>query len=330
MSAGPLVVIGDALLDVDTRGTVSRVTPDGQAPVVDCDERRERPGGAGLAALLAAAPGDRDVVLITGLGDDETGDRVAAMLDGSVTVARLPLDGGTTVKTRVMTQGRTIVRLDSGRGRVPAGAALPAIARTALAGAAAVLVADYGLGMAVHPRVRDLLAGLAGQVPVAWDPHPRGGRPVPGTRLVTPNEAEARIFATGADTAGADTAGRGDAGTVTRGDPAAARRHAAHLVRSWGVSGVVITLGGGGAVLAAGARPPFVIPAPSVRAADTCGAGDSFAAAVARALADGLPLADTVALGIHAASSFVAAGAASGIRWQRGERACRSVPSARY
>ncbi len=317
MTAGPLVVIGDALLDVDTRGTVSRVTSDGQAPVVDCDERRERPGGAGLAALLAAAPGDRDVVLITGLGDDDAGDRVAGMLDGAVTVARLPLDGGTPEKTRVLTHGRTLVRLDSGQGRIRPDAALPRRARAALAEAAAVLVADYGRGMAVHPQVRDLLAGLAARIPVTWDPHPRGGRPVPGTRLVTPNEAEARKFA-------ADTE------TGARRGAAAAGRRAAHLAGAWGVSGVVITLGGKGAVLAAGGRPPLVVPAPSVSAADTCGAGDSFAAAVARALADGLPLADTVALGVHAATSFVAAGAASGIRWQRGERACQASPSARY
>ena len=324
MTAGPLVVVGDVLLDVDTRGTVSRATPDGQAPVVDCHERRERPGGAGLAALLAAAPGDRDVVLITGIGDDDTGDRVTAMLDGAVTVARLPLDGGTPEKTRVMTRGQTLVRLDSGSGRVRADAPLPAAARAALAGAAAVLVADYGRGMAVHPQTRDLLAALAGRLPVAWDPHPRGGRPVPGARLVTPNEAEARKFA-----AEAETGPGGEAGTVTCGDAATVGRRAAYLAGAWGVSGVVITLGGNGAVLAVGGRPPLVVPAPAVAAADTCGAGDSFAAAVARALADGLPLADTVALGVHAASSFVAAGAASGIRWQRGERTCPVAPSAR-
>jgi D-beta-D-heptose 7-phosphate kinase / D-beta-D-heptose 1-phosphate adenosyltransferase len=323
VTAGPLVVIGDALLDVDTRGTVSRVTPDGQAPVVDCDERRERPGGAGLAALLAAAPGDRDVVLITGLGHDDAGERVAEMLHGAVSVVRLPLDGGTPEKTRVMTRGQTLVRLDSGRGRVPAGAALPERARLALTEAAAVLVADYGRGMSVHPEVRDLLAGLAGRLPVAWDPHPRGGRPVPGVRLVTPNEAEARAFAaTGEDSAPGEAAVRGDA--------KAAGRRAAYLVRHWGVSGVAITLGSKGAVLAASARPALAVPAQAVSAPDTCGAGDSFAAAVARALADGLPLTDTVALGVHAASSFVAAGAASGIRWQRGERVCQTVSSAQY
>lgn len=301
MSGGPLVVIGDALLDIDICGTISRVTPDGQAPVVDGDEHRERPGGAGLAALLAAAPGDHEVVLVTGLGDDEAGDRVAAMLDGLVSVVRLPLDGGTPEKARVMTCGKLLVRLDRGRGRVRAGAVLPQRARLALAEAEAVLVADYGRGMAVHPEISDLLAELAGRVPVAWDPHPRGGRPLPGVRLVTPNEAEALAFSSAKDNA-------------ARGAGSTAARRAAHLVRAWGVSGVAVTLGDRGAVLATGSRPPVMVPAPQVSAPDTCGAGDSFAVAVTRALAGGLPLADAVSHAVHAATSFVAAGAASGIR----------------
>jgi rfaE bifunctional protein kinase chain/domain len=317
VTRGPLVIIGDALLDTDLRGTLSRVTPDGKAPVIDCDERRERPGGAGLAALLAAAPGDRDVVLITGLGDDEAGEQVAAMLDGIASVIRLPLDGETPEKVRVMTRSQVLMRLDSGRGRVTADAALPAQAQLALHEAAAVLVSDYGRGMTVHPETRRLLAGIAGRLPVAWDPHPRGSRPMPGVRLVTPNEAEALVFA-----APGAVAARGDAG--------AAARHAMDLVRRWGVSGVAVTLGDQGAVLATSSRPPSVAPTPKVPALDTCGAGDSFAAAVTRALADGLPLTDTVALGVHAATSFVAAGAASGIRTQKGERTCPAAPSALY
>jgi D-beta-D-heptose 7-phosphate kinase / D-beta-D-heptose 1-phosphate adenosyltransferase len=306
VTAGPLVIIGDALLDIDIRGTISRVTPDGRAPVVDGDERRERPGGAGLAAVLAAAPGDRDVVLITGLGDDEAGERVAAMLDGLASVVRVALDGGTPEKTRVLAGGQLLVRLDRGQGRVPPGAALPLRARLALAEAEAVLVADYGRGMAAHPEIGDLLAGLAGRVPVAWDPHPRGGRPLPGVRLVTPNESEAMAFA--------PRSARGDA-AARAGEEAVARR-ARHLVRAWGVSGVAVTLGDRGAMLATGSRPPVIVPAPRVPAPDTCGAGDSFAVAVTRALAGGLPLTDAVGHAVHAASNFVAAGAASGIRAQ--------------
>jgi bifunctional ADP-heptose synthase (sugar kinase/adenylyltransferase) len=54
MRGGPLVVVGDTLLDVDLHGTVDRVAPDAPVPVVDCQQERHRAGGAGLAAVHAA------------------------------------------------------------------------------------------------------------------------------------------------------------------------------------------------------------------------------------------------------------------------------------
>ena len=53
----PLVVVGDALLDVDLVGTASRLTPDAPVPVVEDVETRERPGGAALAAVIAGGLG---------------------------------------------------------------------------------------------------------------------------------------------------------------------------------------------------------------------------------------------------------------------------------
>ena len=50
-----LVVVGDALLDRDLVGTASRLAPDAPVPVVDAPVDRPRPGGAALAAVLAAA-----------------------------------------------------------------------------------------------------------------------------------------------------------------------------------------------------------------------------------------------------------------------------------
>jgi D-beta-D-heptose 7-phosphate kinase / D-beta-D-heptose 1-phosphate adenosyltransferase len=49
-----LVIVGDTLLDKDVQGSVRRVAPDAPAPVLDEEDVNERPGGAGLAALLAA------------------------------------------------------------------------------------------------------------------------------------------------------------------------------------------------------------------------------------------------------------------------------------
>lgn len=63
---GTLVIVGDALLDRDIEGTAGRLCPDAPVPVVDEQVVRERPGGAALAAYLAARtyPG-RQVVAST-------------------------------------------------------------------------------------------------------------------------------------------------------------------------------------------------------------------------------------------------------------------------
>jgi D-beta-D-heptose 7-phosphate kinase / D-beta-D-heptose 1-phosphate adenosyltransferase len=50
-----LVVVGDTLLDVDWAGSVTRVTPDAPVPVVEAPADDRRPGGAGLAAVVAAS-----------------------------------------------------------------------------------------------------------------------------------------------------------------------------------------------------------------------------------------------------------------------------------
>ena len=66
MTVGPLVVVGDALLDRDVTGRADRLSPDAPVPVVSDLSEVDRPGGAGLAALLAARDG-ADVTLVTAL-----------------------------------------------------------------------------------------------------------------------------------------------------------------------------------------------------------------------------------------------------------------------
>ena len=78
----PLVVVGDALLDRDLDGRAERLAPDAPVPVVDDLREHPRPGGAGLAAALAAA-GGRPVTLICALGDDPAGRRLRGLLDAA-------------------------------------------------------------------------------------------------------------------------------------------------------------------------------------------------------------------------------------------------------
>ncbi|GGP94424.1 D-glycero-beta-D-manno-heptose 1-phosphate adenylyltransferase [Streptomyces roseolilacinus] len=287
----PLVVVGDALLDEDIEGVSTRLAPDAPAPVVDVTGDHRRPGGAGLAAALATR-GGREVVLVTALGGDPASDAVRRSLEGRVRLVELPLRGTLPVKTRVLASGRPLVRIDRGGGAPgkPGGTV-----RDALSGAHAVLVADYGRHTA--GAVRDLLAAVAPRVPVVWDPHPRGGAPVPGVRIVTPNAAETRALSPG-------TGGESLRAYAQRGSDLAERWRAAAVAVTLGERGVLLTRPG------PGAGTPMLVPVPYRAAGDPCGAGDCFAAATAAALADGALPEEAVERGVAEAAAFVAAGGA--------------------
>ncbi len=292
----PLVVVGDALLDRDLEGTVDRLAPDAPVPVVDAAVSRARPGGAGLAAVLAAGDG-REVVLLTALAGDGPGSELRALLEAAgVEVVDLGLAGATPEKVRVRAAGRSLLRLDHGG---PAGAVGPLTTsgRRVLQDGAGVLVADYGRGVAAAADVRAALAGR-GRAPLVWDPHPRGGAPAPGATLATPNAAEAAGFAP-------DAGGSSDVAAVT------ARARA--LVRCWEARAVVVTMGSRGALLSGPSGAPLLVPAPDVPPADPCGAGDRFASAAAGALVDGAVASEAVEEAVARASAFVAAGGAAAV-----------------
>jgi D-beta-D-heptose 7-phosphate kinase / D-beta-D-heptose 1-phosphate adenosyltransferase len=290
----PLVVVGDALLDVDLVGRSSRLTPDAPVPVVEDVQTRARPGGAALAAVIAAASTAREVVLVAPMDTDDGAARLRALLDGRVRLLAIPAGGGTAVKQRVRVGDHSVVRIDSGSPVATLGP-LPDEAAAAIRDAAAVLVADYGRGTTSASDVRAALADACG--PVVWDPHPRGADPVPSTRLVTPNGAEAARAA-----AGVPADGRGLAAVGARAEA---------LIRQWGVGAVAVTLGARGALLSYGAGAPMVMPAVAVTGRDACGAGDAFAAGAALALADGAVTGEAVAAAVAAASAFVARGGAA-------------------
>ena len=300
---GPLVIVGDTLLDVDLEGTAERLTPDAPVPVLDRLVERARPGGAGLAALMAARDG-HDVVLVTALGDDDAGRRVEELLSG-VTVHRLRYDGPTPVKQRVRAAGQSLLRLDSGSTPGTVADDVTGLADV-LRGAGAVLVADYGRGVTSVPSLRRLLVDLPRRIPLVWDPHPRGSAPVPGVRLATPNESEAAGFADHIDVPVAEGSG----------PLAAAGRRADALVANWAAQAVAVTLGERGALLSYGEGAPVVTPAPDVHCVDPCGAGDRFAVSAALALGAGRVPTEAIADAVVAAAEYVAAGGPASLQRQ--------------
>ncbi|WP_424347313.1 PfkB family carbohydrate kinase [Kocuria sp. CH-021] len=300
MSAPHVVVVGDALLDRDVSGTSNRLSPDAPVPVVDVDAVFASPGGAGLAALLCAdppsvgaGPAAVAVTLLAPAADDDAGRELAGAL-GEVALERLGHEGGTRTKTRIRSSGQTLVRVDEGGPGTPVGVSAAHVAAV-LAGADAVLVSDYGGGVTRDPAVRAALEEHARTGVVVWDPHPRGGPPVPGCTLVTPNAAEAAAALEG---------------------PASPRELAGALRRHWDARAVAVTAGADGAYLATTTGTERV-PAAPVQNTDPCGAGDRFASAAVLALGGGTDVTAAVETAVEAAGQWVAAGGAATWRTRR-------------
>lgn len=306
-----LLVVGDTLLDRDVLGTVERVCPDAPVPVVDVTTVHERPGGAGLTALLAARDGV-EVVLATGLGRDEAGRRVRTLLERRVRVHDVLVAASTPGKTRVRAAGQSLLRLDDHGlllgGVAPGDDAVDAAALRRLAlGCDAVLVADYGGAVSRHPVVREVLTQVIRSVPVVWDPHPRGLGPVPGCAVVTPNRGEALAMGSGSGPASGSASDE-------------LVEVAAGLREQWSAGAVTVTDGGHGVVLDDGTR---VAAFDAGTVADTCGAGDRYAGALALTLATGADVGAAVTAAVTDVGRWLMAG---GVATDDGTRPASPFP----
>ncbi len=294
-----IVVVGDVLLDADVGGRAERLSPDAPVPVVAVDTTVRRAGGAGLVATLLARDGV-ETTLVTVIADDDDGRRLRDLLTevdrgaaGALDLVAGPSPSPTPVKTRVRAGEHAVVRIDEACDD-PAPPIVTPEMLAALTDADAVVVADYGRGVAADPGLRDALSAAARCVPMVWDPHPRGADPVPGVAVVSPNLAEARAAA-GVTASGIP--GAGDAARL--------------LAERWGADAVLVTLGTRGALLHRRASPgtmPHVVPAVPVPSADPCGAGDRLAATLATALAANASLPAAVQAAAAAAGRFLAGG----------------------
>ncbi|MHA7238418.1 PfkB family carbohydrate kinase [Arthrobacter sp. TMS1-12-1] len=300
-----IVVVGDVLLDTDLSGGAGRLSPDAPVPVVDVDTVLRRAGGAGLVARMLHTDG-HDAVLVTVLAEDEASALLQAELDG-VTVVAGPSGAPTPVKTRVRASGQPVVRFDEGCATPPVPGATDAML-AALEGADAIIAADYGRGLLANEQLRARLEALAATVPVVWDPHPSGARPVPGVAAVTPNLGEALRFT-----------GTGGSGTQ------AAAAAADVLLADWRSRSVIVTMGDHGALVAAAGLLPQVVPAPRISATDPCGAGDRFASALALGLARGATIDAAAQQATEAAAHFLATGGVGAMGRQR-EDAPQQLP----
>src|SRR2546427_4498970 len=151
-SKARVLVVGDVMLDRYWYGDASRISPEAPVPVLLFREEEYRLGGAANVAANCAKLGAR-TLLLSGVGRDEAGERLAQMLKGSPVDARLPRDARvhTTQKLRMIGRRQQLLRIDM---EAPPSqevlAAKLAEYRDALKECDVVLLSDYGKGGLEH------------------------------------------------------------------------------------------------------------------------------------------------------------------------------------
>ena len=171
-----LLVLGDVMLDRYVFGDVKRISSEAPIPVLHAQSRRHVLGGAGNVAQNAAALGARTILLGV-RGADQAGEELAASIAASTAISdQLVIEDGrpTTVKTRFMSGGHQLLRLDE-EVTIPIAvdteATILARFEAALPACGIVVLSDYAKGVLTDAVLaRAIAAARAAGKPVVVDP----------------------------------------------------------------------------------------------------------------------------------------------------------------
>lgn len=293
-----VLVLGEAMLDSYLDGPSGRLCREAPVPVVDLARRVDVPGGAANTAVNAAGLG-AGVAFLSVVGDDAEGQLLArALTAAGISGEHLLVEPGrrTLAKHRVLAEGQMVVRFDQGDTRPVAPATEAAlVARLASIYPAvhAVVVSDYAYGI-VTPRVIAELGRLQQQSPSVLLVD---ARRLPDYRALRPTAVKPNFEEV--------------AGLLALPQIAAFSRSEALLTRGsevlerTGARVAAVTLDRDGALVFEEGASPLRTAAKATRNARVAGAGDTFSAAFALALAAGAATAPAAELATAAASVVV-------------------------
>jgi D-beta-D-heptose 7-phosphate kinase/D-beta-D-heptose 1-phosphate adenosyltransferase len=289
-----VVAVGDLMVDRFVYGGVSRISAEAPIPVMARSSENVMLGAAGNVARNVAALGG-EVALVGVIGKDaaarEAKDLIAAepRIEGYlITDAERP----TTIKTRFVSAGQQLLRVDEETTRPIAGEIERQVVRTvrdAARGAGAILLSDYGKGVVTPAVIEAVLAAAAVERAVLIvDSKARSFLRYGAADIIKPNAAEL-AFAT-------------DLPTETDLEVEAALARALELCAG---RAVLVTRAAKGMSLAVRGQPVRHFRRPPPEVFDTSGAGDTALAALGASLSAGAELDDAIAMALLAAGVVV-------------------------
>lgn len=192
-----VLLVGDLLLDVYTKGKVERISPEAPVPILHVHSFERLPGGAGNVALNLKALG-AEVSLFGRVGKDEAGRELLALLmEKGIDVQGVVIGKGvpTSVKNRFIAGGQQLIRTDYEviQPLFPEeeGMILDALYKK-LDEVDIVAISDYGKGCLTEEVLSFVIdeAGRRG-IKVIIDPKGKNFAKYRGAYLIKPNTKEA-------------------------------------------------------------------------------------------------------------------------------------------
>jgi rfaE bifunctional protein kinase chain/domain len=284
-----ILVVGDVMLDRYWYGEVNRISPEAPVPIVKIDTARskETPGGAANVALNAAALG-ANVALLSVVGDDEPGRRLAELLEKAGVNAYLhrDLEISTTVKLRLIGGHQQMLRVDF--ETAPSHEVL--LDKLAdfghmIADRNVIILSDYGKGGLAHIASMIEVARARGKT-VLVDPKGDDYSRYRGATVVTPNRSELQAVV----------------GRWKGEDDLTAKAQA--LREKLGLAALLVTRSEEGMTLYEKDKRSHE-PARAREVFDVSGAGDTVIATLGVMLGAGLPLRDAVSVANQAGGIVV-------------------------
>lgn len=194
-----ILVIGDIMVDRYLWGTIDRISPEAPVPVVDVRSEEERLGGAGNVAINLAGLGAA-VDLIGVTGDDEQAKRLIGILsrEGFGTDGMIQEAGRrTSFKTRVLSQGQQLIRVDresSDPVSSQSTKAIQMLVEEKLPSATGIILQDYDKGLLTPELIFWIVRSCETRaIPVFVDPKFRNFFEFGGATVFKPNWRELSV-----------------------------------------------------------------------------------------------------------------------------------------
>lgn len=276
-----VLVIGDAMLDTYLWGKVERLSPEAPVPIVSVTKRENRLGGAANVSRNIQALGATPI-LFSVIGDDDNGKEFENLLvKRELSNQGIFIDAtrNTTVKNRIISSGKQIVRVDeestsyisSEMEQQLLSAILQEIEKTKVD---VIVFVDYDKGI-VTPTLFDTINKVAIEkgIPTAVDPKRRNFWNYKNVTLFKPNFKE---FVEGIGQ------------PIAKDDLESIKIHADRFKKEQGLKLIFVTLSELGVFISNGVKEQYY-PVAIRDIADVSGAGDTVISVASLAMAAGLP-----------------------------------------